>query len=170
MIPLTALAVFVAALGGFLTDSPSMFLGFKCQRRPGESEVAYFQREMARLDSVMQAMMAKNARAIERNKVRDKRVAALIRQCEAREAEADALRALAGGIADHPKCKLFLPPDPERERFLAETKAVREKVDEEQRQFALERPKKDAETRQLLEKMRELSKQLQDDIDKKRKK
>jgi hypothetical protein len=170
MIPLTALAFFGAALDTTLANHPQVFLGFKCQRRPNESEVVFCQRELARIDSVMRAMMAAGERSAERARARLPRLEALMKRVDELCLEADALRALGGGIADHPKAKLFLPPDPEREKVLADIAAAQEKVEAEQRQFALDKPKKDAEMKELLERIERVSKQLKDDIAKQPKK
>lgn len=98
-------------VGGVVADvcdaHPEVLLHVKSPRRPGETYVQYSQRELARLDAIMQRLFAKGAKV-------DARAEKTLQKCDEtiqrvlvahgkQKEQADALRALGGGIADHPK-------------------------------------------------------------------
>lgn len=116
---LLAFVTFSASLwSGDLERHPEFQLEFKCQRRPGESSIAYAERELARIDGIMRRMIADGNRLAARNDQRvrdgDKALEAALAAESKRKTERDTLKALGGGIADHPKASLVPGPSPER--------------------------------------------------------
>jgi exonuclease VII small subunit len=146
---------------GVFDAHPEWFLSLHAERQPGESEVQYIRREMARLDAVMQRMFAKgevlNARA-DATLQRTERTLQMAAAARAkRQTDSDTLKALGGGIADHPKASLLAPPSPERLAAEAKLKSAAEidrdvgKLDAE----LVELAKKDPKYQRILDQYRE---------------
>jgi hypothetical protein len=146
-------------LSGYLDAHPELLLELKCQRRPGESPVRHIERELARLDAVMQRMFAKRAKRNAQFDVIMRSGADLVKTAlEAetkRKAEAEALKALGGGIADHPKASFTFKPSPERVKADAERRAKQEKAIAELEADLMTKAAKDPAYQKILDDFRE---------------
>lgn len=146
-------------LSGYLDHHPELLLECKGQRRPGESPVRHIERELARLDAIMKRQFA------EAEKLNAKVDATLRRSEESakhalevqakRKAEAEALKALGGGIADHPKASFTFVPSPERVKADAERRAKGEKAIAEFEADLIKQAAKDPAYQKILDDFRE---------------
>lgn len=146
-------------LCGVFDAHPEWFLSLRAERRPGESEVQYVQREMARLDAVMQRLFAKGAELnarVDATLQRSERTLVVAAAARARRrADSDALKALGGGIADHPKASLVPGPSAERLKADAARLAETEKRVAGLEAELVELAKKDPKYQPILDKYRE---------------
>lgn len=115
------------ALTGVMDANPGVFLPCRCERLPGESDLDYLKREMARRDALMRKVFANGDKDIARWEANARRAEETIKQATAymvsREADINALQALGGGVADHPKfsyTRRYSPAHEERLRALFE--------------------------------------------------
>jgi hypothetical protein len=124
-------------VGGLFTAPiearPELLLPVRLERLPGESEVAYFKRELARIDALMQRCKAdvarmgrENALALQRWEVLMKE--SLERELEKRKAQALGLAAVAGGIADHPALTFTAPAPTVDDLLEAEKRAAEQRI------------------------------------------
>lgn len=160
MTPFSALVFVGAAIGVIFDSDPVLRVALNCQPRPGESRYDYSKREMARLDAVMQAMMAESERINVGVQSTLKKLEKVLAENEVRAAEATALRALAGGVADHPKCQKIITPTPEQVQLQAKIEASQDQLKEKFARDAAEQPAIIAERNLRQAKTRELTQLL----------
>ncbi|MCU0703943.1 MAG: hypothetical protein MUF18_08200 [Fimbriiglobus sp.] len=100
MSPVLLTLLLSGPLCGVLDTHPDYLLQLKCVRQPGEPDVAFFRRESARIDAVMQWLIAKNERDVARNQDRERRFEQTLRLAGAegarRRLEAMGLQAVGG--------------------------------------------------------------------------
>ncbi len=91
----------------WIDDHPQVFLAFRCERLPGETETEYSKREMNRLDGIMQKMIAQAKKMRTRWEAEQPARDELLKKADGyqakRTAAVDGLQALSGGIATHPE-------------------------------------------------------------------
>ena len=133
MLPLTAFLFAGGMISGVFDAHPELLLGAKCVRRPGETHVQYYLRELDRIDAIMQRMFAEGRKQVARGEKTVRESDESLKRAAAARAkqkvEADALRALGGGIADHPKFGAIDRRTPEQKaEDAARTAAVDKRV------------------------------------------
>jgi len=173
MLPFTAMFVAGGVLGVFHTR-PEMLLPFKCERRPGESQLDYQMREFHRLDAIMRQMIANNERNAARTEEQIRRGDELLKVAQAaetkRNADAVALKAVGGGIADHPKASYTFRPSAARLEGDRVRQEALEKAQKNLERIQEELPAANAKTKRVIAALEESTRQLREQAAKNEKK
>lgn len=166
MTPFSALVLFTGAVAAPFDTHPEILLPCKYQRLPGEPHTAFVLRELDRIDAIMKKSFALNEQARERHREREERMQLVIKGAiekdVKRKLEAEALKVLGGGMADHPKASFTAKPSAEALKFDAEMRALAAKdaVPQEAREADAARVL--ADIRRVTEELRQRTRALEE--------
>ncbi|MFY7951112.1 MAG: hypothetical protein ACOVT5_01270 [Armatimonadaceae bacterium] len=159
MLPIPTMLMIGGLFTGPIDARPELLLPVRFERLPGESELAYFKRELARIDGLMQRCKADVARMQRNAALAEQQWETLMKACLEKEVvklatEAEALKVLVGGMADHPKAS-FTAPKPSIDELLEREKAaIRESVEDRMKASK-------AQTAQVLERVRQINEEVE---------